>query len=223
MIVKLSCIENNIMMTTIYKIGVTGSAGSGKSIVCRRFAELGVPVISSDEIARQVVEPEMPAYKEILDLFGHTAVLENGSINRAMLRTLISRNPGMRKNLEAIVQPAILKELFLQINEVQQNGGKIVAVEVPLLFELGLEDRFDLLITVAADEDVIKKRVAARDGVSESEAGRLLGLQMPQQEKIQKSDIILWNKSSVEELFMHIDKLYFKIKNSFVDMGINIA
>ncbi len=211
------------MLTTIYKIGVTGSAGSGKSLVCRRFAELGLPVISSDKIARQVVRQGSQVYKKILNLFGGSAILENGSLNRAMLRKLIAYNPDMRKKLEAIVQPAILKQLFLQIETLQNKGEKIIIAEVPLLFELGLENRFDLSITVAADEDIIKSRIAARDGVTETEAAKLINLQMPQQEKIAKSDLIIQNRGGVEELFIHIDKIYSKIKNSFVDMGINLA
>ena len=167
---SFAVLKTHIKITTIYKIGVTGSAGSGKSLVCRRFSELGIYVISSDEIARQVVEKGMPAYTKLVDLFGSRAVLEDGSLNRPVLRKIISSNPGMKTKLENIVQPEILKELFSKIQVREKKGDKIVVAEVPLLFELDLKNRFDLIITVAADENKLKKRIAERDGVTENEA-----------------------------------------------------
>ena len=211
------------MITTIYKIGVTGSAGSGKSLVCRRFSELGIYVISSDEIARQVVEKGMPAYKKLVDLFGSQAVLKDGNLNRPVLRKIVSSNPVMKTKLENIVQPEILKELFSKIRLREKKGDKIVVAEVPLLFELGLKDRFNLAITVAADKNKLKQRISKRDGVTEKEAEKFLTLQMPQRLKIQNSDRIIRNNGSIEALLMEVDKIYSEIIDSFIDISKNLA
>ncbi len=211
------------MRTTIYKIGVTGSAGSGKSLVCRRFSELGIYVISSDKIARQVVEKGMPVYKKLVDLFGSQAVLKNGSLNRPVLRKIISSNSIMKAKLENIVQPEILKELFSRIRLREKKGDKIVVAEVPLMFELGLKDRFNLAITVAADENKLKQRISKRDSVTEKEAEKFLSLQIPQQLKIQNSDKIIWNNGSIEALLMKVDKIYSEIIDSFIDISKKLA
>jgi len=220
---SFAVLKNNIMITTIYKIGVTGSAGSGKSLVCRRFAKLGLYVISSDKIARQVVEKGMPAYKKLVDLFGSKVLLKNGSLNRPVLRKIISSNPHMKAKLENIVQPEILRELFSKIQAREKKGDKIVVAEVPLLFELDLKNRFNFVITVAADENKLKQRIAERDGVTENEAEKFLTLQMPQQLKIQKSDKIIWNNGGIEALLMEVDKIYSEIINSFIDISKNLT
>ncbi len=211
------------MRTAIYKIGVTGSAGSGKSLVCRRFSELGIYVISSDKIARQVVEKGMPAYTKLVDLFGSQAVLKDGSLNRPVLRKIISSNPEMKTKLENIVQPEILKDLFSTIRLRENKGDKIVVAEVPLLFELDLKNRFDLAITVAADENKLKQRISQRDGVSENEAEKFLTLQMSQRLKIQNSDKTIRNNGSIEALLMEVDKIYSEINDSFIDITKNLA
>ncbi|MEA1968492.1 MAG: dephospho-CoA kinase [Thermodesulfobacteriota bacterium] len=195
----------------IYKIGVTGSAGSGKSLVCRRFAKLGLVVVSCDEIARQVVEPGMSAYEELVFFFGQRVVLKGGGLDRMGLRKIISRDPELKKSLENIVQPAILRELFCQINMAEEKGAGVVAAEVPLLFELGLEKMFDLLITVASEKKKMVKRIVKRDLVSEKDAERLINMQMSQKEKIAGSDIVVWNSGSVDEFLLSVDKLLLKI------------
>ncbi len=211
------------MKTKIYKIGVTGSAGSGKSLVCKRFSELGLYVVSSDQIARQVVECGKPAYKKLVDLVGSAYVLEDGSLNRPMLRKLISENPEVKKQLEAIVQPAIINELFFIIDSMEKKGEKIIVAEVPLLFELGLNKKFDMVITIAAGENDMKRRISARDKVTQDEAEKLIKLQMPQKLKIENSDRIIWNNGNIEDLFSKVDKIYSEINDSFVDIRRNLA
>ena len=196
------------MKKKIYKIAVTGSAGSGKSLVCRRFSKLGLVVVSCDEIARQVVEPGMPAHEEIIFFFGRKVVLQSGGLDRKGLRRIISRDPELKKSLENIVQPAILRELFFKINMAEETGALVVAAEVPLLFELGLEKMFDLLITVASEKKKMVKRIVKRDLVSEKDAERLIDMQMSQEEKNAGSDIVFWNIGSMDEFFLNVDKFF---------------
>jgi len=194
------------------KIGVTGTAGSGKSLVCSRFSQSGIAVVSCDEIARQVVMPGLPAYDALVSHFGRRIVLKNGTLDRSSLRRVISRSPAQREKLEGIVQPAILEELSAQMTRALKGRGGIVAAEVPLLFELGLGDRFDVLITVAAEKEQRVQRVARRDSVSEDQAADLLAMQMSQQEKTAGADLVLWNTGSVDAFFSTVDSLALKLK-----------
>ncbi|MFO7750200.1 MAG: dephospho-CoA kinase [Desulfobacteraceae bacterium] len=194
------------------KIGVTGTAGSGKSLVCSRFSRWGIAVVSCDEIARQVVMPGLPAYDALVSYFGRRIVLKDGTLDRSSLRRVISRSPAQREKLEGIVQPAILAELSVQMTRAVKDKGSIVAAEVPLLFELGLEDQFDFLITVAAEEEQRVQRIARRDRVSQEQAAALLAMQMSQQEKTAGADLVLWNTDSVDDFSFTVDSLAIKLK-----------
>jgi len=198
----------------ILKIAVTGSAGSGKSIVCRRFNELGLVTLDCDQIAREVVEPGKPAYNKVVALFGNDVVLENRQLDRLKLRNIIVDKPGLRKKMEGILHPQILKDLFLQIETADYKKEKAVAVEVPLLFELDMNIAFDVSITVAAKDGDLIQRISSRDSVSTESAKKILDLQLAQEEKIKRSDFVLWNKGTLQELFDSVDKLYAQLKKN---------
>ncbi len=194
---------------------MTGSAGSGKSLVCRRFAALGLKVVNSDELARSVVMPGTAAHGAIKDRFGEKVLLKDGTLDRSRLRKLISSDSAKKKALEEIVHPAVLNALFDGMALAEKNGEPAVVAEVPLLFELGLETRFDLTITVAADEKKLLERIAKRDGVTLQEAKALVDLQMPQSEKVDRADLVVWNTGSVNELEIVVDKIHYRIHRLF--------
>ncbi len=204
------------MKNSPLKIGVTGCAGSGKSLVCKRFSRLGLRVVSCDEIARQVVEPGTKAHGQLVALFGDLMVGDDGYLDRKKLRALISRSPADRERLEGVVQPAIVEEMLRLLEEA---GDILVVAEVPLLFELGLDRYFDVTVTVAAPRDVLVERISARDGVDFKSARSLLDMQMSQQDKIDGADHVIWNSTGVDSLYKAVDKLYSKIRNSLLDMG----
>ncbi|MEA2060239.1 MAG: dephospho-CoA kinase [Thermodesulfobacteriota bacterium] len=198
----------------ILKIGITGSAGSGKSLACSRISASGLPVVSCDDIARQVVLPKTPAHEKLVALFGKNTVLPSGHLDRKYLRTRIARSPQDRKKLEDIVQPAVLEELIQQIDAAVEKSLPLVAAEVPLLFELGLEKEFDVSITVAADMEDRVKRIARRDSVTEKQAKALVALHMSQEKKIEKADAVLWNTGSVDDLYRAVDELIYRLSSS---------
>ncbi len=177
---------------------------------------MGLRMVSCDEIARQVVEPGTKAHGRLVELFGGAMVGGDGRLDRKKLRVLISNSTGDRERLEGVVQPAIVEEMSRLLEEA---GDDLVIAEVPLLFELDLEQYFDMTVTVAAPRDVLVQRVSARDGVDFKSARSLLDMQMSQQDKIDRADHVIWNSDSVESLFVKVDELYSSIKNSFLDMG----
>jgi dephospho-CoA kinase len=201
---------------SIFKIAVTGSAGSGKSLVCMQFSELGLTIFDCDKIARLVVEPGEPAYNNIIELFGKDIIFADGSLNRPELRKIISNDVRMRKSLENIVHPAILDSLFFKIKKIEARDEKCVVVEVPLLFESNLMVKFDYIVTVVGQDKDLVARIMMRDQVSKKEAQDILNIQLPQKEKVERADFVIWNTSGIGELKGSVDTLYEKIKKEYL-------
>ncbi len=198
----------------IIKIGVTGSAGSGKSLVCRAFGRLGLETLDCDEIARQVVAPGQAAHAKIISVFGAKVVGSDGHLDRAVLRELIVAQPDLRKQLEAIVHPIIVDEMDRQMTTAPYEREPACAVEVPLLFELDLADHFDTVVVVTAPDKALVDRIIARDGVDRHNAEKLLALQMAQDEKIQRADHVINNDGEPSKLFQAVSLVYEKLKKS---------
>lgn len=199
----------------VFKVAVTGGAGSGKSSVCNRLKELGIKIISSDALAREAVAPGSTAYEKILNYFGETVLLSDGKLNRQMLRRIIVNDGAARLSLERFIHPEISKLMQRKMAQAEQHGDRVVAVEVPLLFELGMEEQFDLVVVVSADPKLRVKRLMDRDNVSREDAEELLNVQMPDQEKVKRGGFVLSNNGSTEQLISSVDRLYEKfLKNT---------
>lgn len=200
----------------ILRIAVTGSAGSGKSLVCKRFKTIGLVTLDCDVIARQVVEPGMPGFEKIVEVFGQSVVQKQGTLDRTRLRNIIVDDAILRKKMEDILHPQILSEMVFQIENAMYKDKKAVAVEVPLLFELGMEKQFDVTIVVAAQDMDLVKRISKRDKVSKENAQKMLDLQMTQEEKMAMADHVVINKGTMAELFESVDNLFDKIQKEFL-------
>lgn len=186
------------MKTTL--VGITGGIGAGKSALARVFSEAGYPVISADELAREVVAPGSPALVEISALFGSGCLAPDGSLNRGFVRDAISRNEKLRLALEKITHPRIQALSLARSREHFARGSTLVFYEAPLLFEAGGDSKMDAIICVHAPNRVRIARVVARDGRSREEVERLIASQMPQAEKMSRSDHLVLNDGSEEEL-----------------------
>ena len=199
----------------VFKVAVTGGAGSGKSSVCNRLKELGIKIISSDALAREAVAPGSTAHEKILNYFGEAVLLSDGKLNRQMLRRIIVNDGAARLSLERFIHPEISKLMQRKMAQAEQHGDRVVAVEVPLLFELGMEEQFDLVVVVSADPKLRVKRLMDRDNVSREDAEELLNVQMPDQEKVKRGGFVLSNNGSTEQLISSVDRLYEKfLKNT---------
>lgn len=198
-------------MSKIEKVAVSGSAGSGKTIVCSRFQELGLRVINSDALAREAVSPGSTAYKKIINYFGEKVLYDDATLNRRMLRRLIIHDDIARKALEHFIHPEIIKLMKTQITAAEKDGNPVVVVEVPLLFELDMESWFDETIVVIAKRELRLKRLMDRDNISRSDAKNLLDIQMPDEEKAGRADFVLQNNGSVKQLIRLVDIYYKKL------------
>lgn len=192
------------------KVAVTGGACSGKTSVCNRLKELGAKVISSDVLAREAVSPGSPAYKNIVNYFGKRVLENDGALNRRMLRRIIISDEVARRYLERFVHSEIIHIMELQIAKAENAGSPVVVVEVPLLFELGMEDLFDVVVVVSADYELEVKRLMDRDGVSRDDAKALLNIQMSDKEKVKRAEFVIKNDGSIEHLIRSVDSVYEK-------------
>ncbi|MDL1968289.1 MAG: dephospho-CoA kinase [Deltaproteobacteria bacterium] len=193
------------------KVAVTGGAGSGKTSVCNILKKMGAQVVFSDVIAKEVVSPGTPAYNNIINFFGKGVLKANGFLNRKMLRSIIVNDDSVRNALEKIVHPEIIKFIQLKMNKAEKDVNSFVFVEIPLLFELYLDDLFDLVIMVSADYELRIERLMCRDKVSRYDAESLFGLQMPEKEKIERAELVIKNNSSIEQLIKSVEILYSKL------------
>ena len=192
--------------TASLKVAVTGSAGSGKTAVCNRLKALGLRVINTDTLAREVVVPGSRGFGEILSRFGQKVLQVDGSLNRSEMRRIITSDEDARRSLENIVHPKIIERMEREMARAVMGGRTIFFVEVPLLFEAGWNDYFDVIVMVSADDEMRIQRLMARDNVSRQEAQALLQIQKPDREKIQYSDFIIKNNGSRQQLEREVER-----------------
>jgi dephospho-CoA kinase len=196
----------------ILKVAVTGGAGSGKTLVCNQLKKHDIKVISSDDLAREAVLPGSRAHEKIVGFFGKKVLLDNGTLNRKKLRRMIAQDDTIRLTLERFVHPEIAKLIRKKRAQLEKEGCRIVVVEIPLLFELDMQDQFDWIIVVTSGRDLRVKRLMKRDHISRDEAEKLINIQMPDEEKIERADFVLPNDGEKEPLRRIVDLL---CKNHF--------
>ena len=197
----------------ILKVAVTGGAGSGKTSVCNRLKELGVKVISADEMAREAVAPGSTAFKKIVHYFGNTILLSDGTLNRKKLRRMITDDSDVRLAMERFIHHEIAKLILKNVVFAEKEGSRMVVIEVPLLFELDMKEKFDWVVVVSADKELRVKRLMERDQTSRDEAMHLIDVQMPEKEKINRADYVVRNEGSMEKLVGSVDILFNNLNN----------
>jgi dephospho-CoA kinase len=194
-----------------YRVAVTGGAASGKSLVCRYFEGLGVPVINLDRLARRAVLPGSVALERIAAYFGPGVLDDSGSLDRRKIRDRIIRDAPARQALERIVHPEVLRLMEKRVEAAEAGGNQLVVVEVPLLFEAGLESLFDAVILVTADRETRIERLVARDRVARKAAEGLLDAQMAESAKIEQSDYTVQNDRSRENVGPAVEQLFARL------------
>lgn len=203
----------------VLKVAVTGGAGSGKTTVCNRLKELGVKVISSDALAKEAVAQGSLAHEKIVNYFGKKVLLNDGNLNRQELRSIIINDDVARLALERFIHPEISRLMHLRIAQAEQDGDPVLLVEVPLLFELGMAEQFDVVIVVSADHELRVKRLMDRDNVSRDEAEDLINVQMPQAEKVERAEFVLANDCSKDQLIRSVDLLFNNFFQKYLKMN----
>lgn len=192
--------------TPLWRVGLTGGIASGKTTVARRFAELGVPVIDADEVARAVVAPGQPALAAAIDRFGDGILAADGSLERRALRRLVFADATARRDLEAILHPAIRAEMELRRAAVV---GPYVILAIPLLIEGGdARSRVERILVVDVDEAVQLARVQARDGCTADEARAIIAAQASRAARLVAADDVIDNSGDLAALHAAVDALH---------------
>ncbi|MDP6036568.1 MAG: dephospho-CoA kinase [Verrucomicrobiota bacterium] len=192
-------------MSTIY--GLTGGIGMGKSTVARVWAKAGLPVVDSDELAREVVQPGQPALKEIRESFGDEFIGDDGRIDRARLAACIFSDDGLRKQLEIIIHPRVRERWRTFVSEWRLAGNSGVVV-IPLLFEVGAEANFDTVLCVACTGGTQRERLRKR-GLSEEQIQQRIASQLTITRKMVNADHVLWNEGGLDVLRSQLMQLGF--------------
>ncbi len=187
-------------------IGLTGGIGTGKSTVSEYLASKGFEIIDADLIARQIVQPGSPLLDKIGSTFGSRFILPDGALDRKALGAYVFQDGSRKKQLDDIMMGSIVSNIRERI----QNAQSSVIVDAPLLFEAGLDADVELVWLVDASDEVRIRRVCARDNISVGQVKDRISSQMPQSEKAARSDEIIDNSGSEEELYRQIDRLIKK-------------
>lgn len=189
--------------------GITGNIGSGKSTVARMFEELGARTIDADEVARAVVEPGEPAWKEIVNEFGSDVLEAGGGINRKRLAEIVFSDEARRGRLNDITHPRIKERIKGQLSDYEKRGASVAMVEATLIVERGgLRSLIDGLIVVTADEETQIERLVREKGYTRDEAAARLGAQMPAGEKIKHGDYVIDNSGTLEDTRRRVEKVW---------------
>jgi len=190
-----------------YVVVLTGGIASGKSTVSELFASLGVPIVDTDVIARDLVRPGKPALDAITREFGRGILDEGGGLDRSRMRSIVFSDPESRHRLEAILHPAIGAEAERQIHSL--NSPYCILV-VPLLAESGRYQWADRVLVVDVDEETQISRLMARDNVSREQAEAALRAQTSRKRRLALADDVIENEGNVRALEDRVASLHEK-------------
>lgn len=189
----------------VFTVVLTGGIASGKTAVSDCFSRMGVPVIDTDRIARQVVEPGQPALKLISELFGPDYLDTGGRLDRRKMREAIFSNPAMKSRLEGILHPRIAEKVIEQVSEVEAPYCLLV---IPLYAESRAYDWINRVLVVDVSEEIQLERVMARDQISREQAQSILDAQSTRQQRIALADDIIDNSGDLNELEAKVKNLH---------------
>ena len=186
-------------------IAITGGIGSGKTEVTNYLISKGFTVVDADKMSREMTSAGGKAIPYIIEHFGPSFILEDGSLDRAAMRDLVFKHPEKKILLEEGTTKVVLEDIEAIKRERAASKDKALFFDIPLLFETGSEDDYDAVWVVTADYEVRKKRVMARDGIESSIIDLIMDSQEGEEKKVQLADQVIYNNGSLEDLRKTVD------------------
>jgi dephospho-CoA kinase len=187
------------------KVGLTGGIGAGKSTVADLFSQKGAVVIRSDELARQVIEPQTPGFQQVIDRFGKDLVNAEGYIDRAKLAQIVFKDDAALKDLENIIHPLVRSKTNQIID--QHTSETIIVNEIPLLLEKKMESLFDFLVIVISSEKNRLERLAHR-GLTAEQATARMAKQVSDEQRKAAADFLIVNDGNLDQLEAYVEKIW---------------
>jgi dephospho-CoA kinase len=196
-------------------IGLTGSLATGKSTVAEKFRRKGAAVINADQTAHELLAQNGACKKAVVKTFG-LGILTLGRIDRKKLGRIVFNDAVALKKLTRVIHPAVIKEFRRKISDYRKGGKvRVVVMDVPLLFESGMDRLADVTITVKAARQEQIARAVRRFNITKSEALKRIKNQMPLSKKILLSDIIIDNRGSLKNLNAQADAVWNKLQKRY--------
>jgi dephospho-CoA kinase len=196
------------------RIGLTGNIASGKSEVARKLADRGATIIDADELAREAVEPETQALKDIIKRWGKDVLNQDGGLDRAALRQIVFADQNELDALNRIVHPGVTRLRDREVARARERGDPIVVCVIPLLFERNIVEEFDAIILVDAPRPLRLERLVATRGLEETEAMNMIASQMPAELKRARADFVIENDGSLDKLERDVDALWSSLQRN---------
>jgi dephospho-CoA kinase len=191
--------ENNVKI-----IGITGGIGSGKSTISKFIEERGFIVINSDSKAKSLYIENQDLKSELIKEFGQQFYLPDGNINKSFIENIIFGEDDESKiklnKLNRLVHPLVIQSNIDEIDQLVEDGEKTIFVESALIFEIGMEDAYDYIISVYANPEIALKRAISRTGASKEQIEKRIKSQLSPEEKKKKADFVINNNGTLEEL-----------------------
>lgn len=195
--------------------GLTGGIATGKSTVAAIFEEAGARLIDADRIAREAVRKGSAAHRDIVAHFGMDVLLGDGEIDRKRLAAIIFNNPAAQRALEHIVHPQVKREVDRRVALIRRQApDALIILDIPLLFEAGMQRGLDAVIVVYAPEHLQLARLMARDGLTEPEALARIRAQMPIESKRALATRVIDNSGSREQTRQQALEIYRQLAGS---------
>ncbi len=201
------------------RLGLTGGVACGKSTAAAFLGELGAAVVDADAISHGLTGAGGGAVEPILAQFGPQMGDGRGGVNRRALGELVFSNPQQRRALEAILHPAIQKEMMRQIDAADQAGAPVVVLDVPLLYECGLDALCDQVWVMSVDQEQQVLRILKRDQVSRDQALARIHSQMPLEEKAARAHRVVDTGRSEADVKNELKRLYRELTKEIERRG----
>jgi len=186
-------------------VGLTGGIASGKSTAAKFFGALGVPIIDTDQLARDVVEPGQPPLERLVERFGPGILTEDGHLDRPALRNIVFSDPMARADLEALTHPAIGAAVEARSNEL---GGVYQILVLPLLVEKNLGSQLNRVLVVDCDEELQIRRLQSRDGSTLEQARAILNAQASRTSRIKAAHDVIKNEGDMSAVREQVEQLH---------------
>lgn len=199
-----------------YIVGLTGGIGCGKSTIASLFADLGVPIVDADIVARQVVEKGSPLLAKIAQHFGQEILLATGELDRAALRQRVFADPQEKAWLNQLLHPAIREEMLRQL---KQTAAPYVLWVVPLLLENHLETYCDRILVIDVSEETQIQRATQRDQNSAALIRKIMQSQVSRQQRLAKADDVISNELPLEQNLTYLQTEVQKLHQHYLSLS----